>query len=117
MSLLESMLAGVPYSEKGSVEAHFQNACYILFTLMGQYVRIEDRTSDGRIDLTVETPHYIYIFEFKTDASPEIAMAQILRKKYWLKHRHAGKEIYLVGANFDTKTRRLDSYLIESAEQ
>ncbi|MBD5370130.1 MAG: AAA family ATPase [Bacteroides sp.] len=47
MILLESMFAGVPYSEKGSAEAHFQNAVYILFNLMGQFVRIEDRKSDG----------------------------------------------------------------------
>ena len=77
MSLLADMLAGVPYSEKGSAEAHFQNACYILFSLMGQFVAIEDRTSDGRIDLTVETPHRIYIFELKADSTPEAAMEQI----------------------------------------
>ncbi|MDE7413219.1 MAG: ATP-binding protein [Muribaculaceae bacterium] len=113
MRLLESMLAGVPYSEKGSAEAHFQNASYILFTLMGQYVRIEDRTSDGRIDLTVETPLYIYIFEFKIDSIPEEAMKQIHEKKYWLKHIHSGKEIILIGAAFNTSTRRLNGYLVE----
>ena len=113
MSLLADMLAGVPYSEKGSAEAHFQNACYILFSLMGQFVAIEDRTSDGRIDLTVETPHRIYIFELKADSTPEAAMEQILRKKYWLKFQHSGKEIILIGANFDTRTRRLGGYLID----
>ena len=113
MSLLADMLAGVPYSEKGSAEAHFQNACYILFSLMGQFVAIEDRTSDGRIDLTVETPRYIYIFELKADSTPEAAMEQIRRKKYWLKFQHSGKEIILIGANFDTRTRRLGGYLID----
>ncbi len=113
MMLLESMLAGVPYSEKGSAEAHFQNAAYILFTLMGQYVRIEDRTSDGRIDLTVETSRYVYIFEFKVDSSADEAMRQIREKKYWLKHLPAGKQIILIGANFDTKARRLNGYLEE----
>lgn len=113
MKLLESMLAGVPYSEKGSAEAHFQNAAYILFSLMGQYVRIEDRTSDGRVDLTVETSQYIYIFEFKVDSTPEEALKQILEKKYWLKHLPSGKEIILIGADFSTKTRRLNGYLID----
>ena len=111
MKLLESMLAGVPYSEKGSAEAHFQNAAYILFTLMGQFVTIEDRTSNGRIDLTVETPQFLYIFEFKVDSSPEEAMKQIQEKKYWLKHIHSYKQIILIGANFDTKTRRLSGYI------
>lgn len=114
MSILESMIAGVPYSEKGSPEAHFQNACYLLFTLMGYFVSIEDRTSDGRIDLTVETPRFVYIFEFKINSTAEKAMEQILQKKYWIKYKSSGKEIILIGANFNTKTRRLDSYLINT---
>lgn len=113
MSFLESMLAGVPYSEKGSAEAHFQNAAYILFMLMGQYVKIEDRTSDGGIDLTVETHDFIYIFEFKINSTPEEALAQIHEKKYWLKYLPSEKEIFLIGANFDTETRRLNGYKIE----
>ena len=115
MRELESMIAGIPYSEKGSAEAHFQNAAYILFTLMGQYVRVEDRTSDGRIDLTVETPEYVYIFEFKIDSSPEVAMEQIMRKKYWLKFATSGKQIRLIGADFSTATRRLAGYIVQTA--
>lgn len=117
MTLLESMIAGVPYSEKGSTEAHFQNAAYILFTLMGQYVKVEDRTSNGRIDLTVETPEYVFVFEFKVDASPEEAMKQINEKKYWLKYLHSGKQIILIGADFNTKTRRLNGYLEQRVAQ
>lgn len=114
MKQLDSMIAGIPYSEKGAPEAHFQNAAYLLFTLMGQYVRVEDRTSDGRIDLTVETPRFVYIFEFKVDSTPEAAMEQILTKKYWLKFATSGKEIRLIGANFDSSTRRLSGYLIQT---
>lgn len=116
MKMMETMIAGVPYSEKGSPEAHFQNACHLLFILMGQFLKLEDRTSDGRIDLTVETPHHVYIFEFKTDSSAEEALAQIHRKKYWLKYRGSNKKITLIGANFDTRTRRLSAYRIETSD-
>ncbi len=104
---MESLIASVPYNEKGSAEDHFQNAVYLLFTLLGQYVRMEDRTSDGRIDLQVETTDYIYIFEFKINSSAEKALEQIMKKKYWLRDRYAGKTIFLMGLNFDTATRRL----------
>lgn len=113
MELLGSMLAGVPYSEKGSAESHFQNAAFILFTLMGQHVRLEDRTSDGRIDMTIETGKYVYIFEFKVDSTAREAMKQIREKEYWIKYLGTGKTIYLVGANFSTRLRRLDGYLID----
>ncbi len=113
MKSMESLIAGVPYIEKGSAEAHFQNAIYLLFTLLGYYTRMEDRTSDGRIDLSVETPERVYIFEFKINGSAEQAMYQIKDRKYWLKYARSGKQIYLIGASFSTSTRRLDDYVIE----
>lgn len=114
MKSMDSLVAGVPYSEKGSAESHFQNAVYLLFTLLGFFARMEQRTSDGRIDLTIETPHRVYIFEFKIDSNAEKAMAQIKEKEYWRPYASSGKEIYLIGSNFDTKTRRLSDWLIET---
>lgn len=113
MNLFESMIAGVPYSEKGSAGAHFQNASYILFTLMGQYTQVEERTSDGRIDLTVETPEYVYIFEFKINSTAEEAIKQIKEKQYWQKYSSHAKGIFIIGVNFDTQTRRINNYLVE----
>lgn len=112
MQLMESMVAGVPYSEKGSAEAHFQNAVYLLFTLMGFYTHTEIRTSNGRIDLTVDTEKFLYIFEFKIDSSAEEAMKQIMEKKYWLPYVKSNKEIILVGADFNTKERTLSGWII-----
>ena len=112
MKRMESLMASVPYNEKGSAEAHFQNAVYLLFTLLGQFTKMEDRTSDGRIDLQVETAEYIYIFEFKIDSSSEKAMEQILEKKYWLRETVSGKKIFLIGANFDSSTRRMTEPII-----
>ncbi|MDE6256359.1 MAG: ATP-binding protein, partial [Muribaculaceae bacterium] len=116
MESMDSLVADVPYSEKGSAEGHFQNAVYLLFTLLGFFARMERRTSDGRIDLTVETPRRAYVFEFKIDSSAGKAMEQIKKKEYWLPYAASGKEIYLIGANFDTRTRRLDGWVIEKMD-
>ncbi len=113
MVSLKSLIANVPYSEKGTPEDHFRTAIYLLFTLMGFYTHMEDRTSSGRIDLTVETPGYVYLFEFKIDKSARAAMDQIRERRYWTKYLSSGKKIYLIGANFDTKTRLLNDSLIE----
>lgn len=114
MKHLTSMVAGVPYSEKyRPSESHFQNIIYLLYTLLGFYVEMEMKTSDGRIDLVVGTCAYIYIFEFKIDKTAEAAMAQIHRKRYWIPYLASGKKIYLIGANFDTSTRRLDGWISE----
>lgn len=114
MRRMKSLIADVPYGDKGTPEDHFQNAVYLLFTLLGYFTRMEDRTSNGRIDLQVETSRYIYIFEFKVDSTASKAMYQIREKQYWLREAVGDKEIFLIGANFDTATRRLtDDILIE----
>lgn len=107
MHRLETLIAGVPYSEKGSAEAHFQNAIYLLFNLMGFYCKMEERTSNGRIDLLLETDRFIFIIEFKIDSTPKAAMDQILQRQYWLPYRLAGKKIIMIGANFDSNTLQL----------
>ena len=111
---LSSLVTKVPYSEKNAApESHFQNIIYLVFTLMGFYAKIEERTSDGRIDLVVETKDYVYIFEFKIKSSSEEAIKQIKDKKYWLPFSKSGKAIILIGANFDPVVKRLSDYLIE----
>ena len=113
MERMGNLLAGMPYNEKGTPEARFQDAAYLLFTLTGFFARMEQRTSDGRIDITLETESYVYIFEFKIDSSAKNAMEQIKEKKYWQPFASTGKEIFLIGANFDTTTRKLSEYVVE----
>ncbi len=113
MKSFESLVANVPYSAKGTSEDHFQTAVYLLFTLLGYHTVMEERVSTGRIDLSVETDRYIYLFEFKINQSARKAMDQIRARRYWTKYLSSGKEIYLIGANFDSTTRSLDDIIIE----
>ncbi len=114
MRRLASLVASVPYGGKGSVpEDHFQNAIYLVFTLMGYRARVEQRMSRGRIDMTVETDGYVYIFEFKVDASASEAMAQIHERGYWKGFEASGKEITLIAVNFDSLSRTLNDVEIQ----
>lgn len=97
---------------RGSYEAHYQNVMYVLFKLMGFYTHTEYKTSNGRIDMTVETPDYLYLMEFKIDGSADEAMKQIDDKEYALAFRHRGKRIIKIGASFDTRSRRLSEWKI-----
>lgn len=93
MERLSSLVAGIPYGGKGvTAEDHFQNAVYLVFTLMGYFTRLEDRTSNGRIDMTVETADFVYIFEFKVDKSAQEAMRQIKDHGYWKGFQASGKK-------------------------
>lgn len=113
MRRMSAMVASVPYAEKGAPpEAHFQNVVYLLFTLMGLYVQAEQRTSNGRIDATVVTDRYVYIFEFKTGKTAQEALRQIGEKRYWERFNASGKEIVLIGVGFNPETRSIDGYEI-----
>ncbi len=92
------------------MELYFQNTMYIMFRMMGLYVKTEYRTSQGRIDITVETDKYIYVIELKRDQSPETALAQIEEKDYAKPFLASGKQIIKLGINFSSETRTIDGW-------
>ena len=70
MLLLESLFARANYQIQGDAEKDFQYAMYIIFELLGEYVQTEKQTSNGRIDILLQTKDYVYIMEIKTDLTP-----------------------------------------------
>ena len=113
MTRLESFFANTPYDLIKDTENHYQNVLFILCNLCGLYTKAEFHTSNGRVDMTIETPDYVYIFEFKYNGTAEEAMAQIKEKNYAQPFLASGKKIALIGANFSGETRNIEKYLDE----
>ena len=113
MTRLESFFANTPYDLIKDTENHYQNVLFILCNLCGLYTKAEFHTSNGRVDMTIETPDYVYIFEFKYNGTAEEAMAQIKEKNYAQPFLASGKKIALIGANFSGETRNIEKYLEE----
>ena len=113
MTRLESFFANTPYDLIKDTENHYQNVLFILCNLCGLYTKAEFHTSNGRVDMTIETPDYVYIFEFKYNGTAEEAMAQIKEKNYALPFLASGKKIALIGANFSGEKRNIEKYLEE----
>ena len=112
---LKSLFASAPYdSVTGDKENHFQNMMWVAFKMIGFYSHTEYHTSDGRIDLLVETPLYRYVMEFKLDGTAEEALQQIHAKDYPLQFSLDDKKTFLIGVNFSMDTRTIDKYVIES---
>ena len=72
---------------------------------------VEKDTADGRIDMVLEMPDVIYIIELKLDHTAKEALQQIQSKRYWLPYQRSNKKILLVGINFSTQTRNIDSWV------
>ena len=114
LSRMKSLFASAPYdSVKGDKENHFQNMMWVVFKMMGFYSQTEYHTSDGRIDLLVETPQYRYIMEFKLDGTAEEALQQIKDKNYPLQFQQDDRQTYIIGVNFSKETRTIDRWVIE----
>ncbi|MDD7200766.1 MAG: PD-(D/E)XK nuclease domain-containing protein, partial [Spirochaetales bacterium] len=104
MEILAAFFAKIPYKDARK-ESDFAQVVDALVAAMGADVRMagEDRTSAGRIDLTVETDRHVYVMEFKADKSAEAALRQIKDKHYADKFRlERGKTIHLLGIAFSS---------------
>ncbi|MBS1988171.1 PD-(D/E)XK nuclease domain-containing protein [Candidatus Dependentiae bacterium] len=55
------------------------------------------------------------MFEFKFNRTPEEAMRQILKIRYYEKYQHEGKSILLIGLSFNYKNKKLSVKYITQA--
>ena len=112
MSRLDTMFADQNYQIAGDAELYFHNVVYVVFKMLGFYVDVERHTSDGRMDMLMQTKDYIYILEFKMDKSADEALAQIEEKQYAKPFEQDCRKLYKIGVNFSTATRRIESWKI-----
>ena len=112
MRRLEAFFANGDYQVMGRLEIYFQNTLYVFFRLMGFYVDVEHHTSDGRMDVLIQTPQYVYIMELKIDQSAVAALEQIEQKGYAAPFAADTRRLYKIGINFSSATKRIDDWKI-----
>lgn len=113
MRRLDAFFANGDYALMGDKELYFQNAVYVFFTLMGFYVDVERHTTDGRMDILMQTSDYIYILELKIDQNADVALRQIEEKGYASPFVADPRKLFKIGINFSTEKRRIDDWKIE----
>ena len=113
MLRLQTFLSACPYEIQAEQERHFQSIMFILSSLCGFYTELEKHTNKGRMDMTIKTDQYIYIFEFKFNASAEIALQQIHDKGYIEPFKADSRQIVCIGVNFSSEARNIDKWIVE----
>ena len=109
-TLFTSFLAGIPYTmrrkeDEAERERYFQYTFYLIMRLVSVYtVYVEKVQSQGRVDCIVETPEYVYIFEFKLDGTASDALRQIEEKGYAREYASDSRKLYRIGAVFSSET-------------
>ena len=95
-------------------ERYFQYTIYLVLRMISIYsVFIEKEQSQGRVDCIVETPDYVYIFEFKLDGSAEQALQQIQEKGYAKPYLTDPRKLYQIGVNFSSETGTIEGFKYE----
>ena len=128
MLILKSVYASLPYIKpvyredmdeedrqdvlNKYIERDFQNVIYIFFLLMGQPTYSEVQNNLGRTDCIVETDNYVYLFEFKVEASADEALEQIRKHEYAARYAADPREVICVGVNFGRRKRNITEWKV-----
>ena len=110
MRTLEALFANTTYQIQGDSEKNFQYAMYIIMELLGEYVQAERSTSNGRIDLLLQTNGYIYIIELKIDNTADAALQQIEEKGYAKPFAGDPRKLFKIGVSFSTENRCIEDW-------
>ena len=116
--LLTSFLADIPYSMRRKEtererERYFHYTFYLLMRMISVYtIYTEKQQSEGRVDCIIETPDYIYIFEFKLDGTADEALQQITDKGYDRPYLADKRRLFKTGVVFSSETGTVSDWKV-----
>ena len=116
--LLTSFLADIPYSmrrkeDERERERYFHYTFYLLMRIISCYtIYTEKQQSEGRVDCIIETPDYIYVFEFKLDGTADEALTQIEEKGYARPYEADSRKLFKIGISFSSDTGTINDWKV-----
>ena len=113
MVRLKAYLASISNRLSNKNERDFQTVFYLIFNLMGAFIKVEEDSAIGRADAVVHTPDAVYVFELKYDGSAEEAIRQIDDKGYLIPYSADGKRLYKIGVNYDSQQRTIGEWIVK----
>ncbi|NOG31142.1 ATP-binding protein [Halomonas sp. TBZ9] len=118
---LKALFAGLPHdwyrnNPIAQYECHYASVFYSHFAALGVGVTVEDASSHGKVDMSVDFGGQLYMFEFKVvEQGPQgKALEQIRAKGYADEYRASGKPIHLVGVEFSSAERQIVAFEVET---
>ena len=82
---MRAYLASISNRLSNKSERDVQTVFYLIFSLMGAYVRVEEDSAIGRADVVIHLPDTIFVIELKYDGSAQEALKQIDDKGYLIR--------------------------------
>ena len=106
---LKALYADLPYGPlEGNVQEYsFERNLLVLLWALNIRCDKEVRQSNGQADVVAVSAVGVFIFELKVDESADEALKQVKDKHYDTPYQGRNLPIWLIGLNFDRKTRHL----------
>ena len=111
MNRLKAYLSSISNRLSNKNERDFQTVFYLIFNLMGAFIKVEEESAIDRADAVLQLPNTIYVFELKYDGSAEDALRQIDDKGYLIPYTASGKKLVKVGVNYDSTQRTIGEFV------
>ncbi len=107
---IKSLFSSIPYylytnNPMFEREGYYVSVFYAYIKSMGFEIAVEKATNKGRIDMVVFYPNAIFVMEFKVNGLN--ALAQIKEMRYHEQYLNDGRDIYLVGLEFDRNEKNI----------
>ena len=109
---MQAYLAGISNRLANKNEKDFHTVFYLIFNLLGAYIRVEEDSATGRADAVLHMPDTIYVIELKYDRPAYEAMRQIDDKGYLIPYAADGKRLVKVGISYDSSRRTIGEWKI-----
>ncbi len=113
LTLMRAYLSGVSYRLSNKTERDVQTIFYLVFSLIGSFVKVEEESAHGRADVVITLPSVVYVMELKFDGSADAALRQIDEKGYLIPYTADGKRLVKVGVNYSSEERTITEWRIE----
>lgn len=110
---MQAYLASISNRLSNKNEKDFQTVFYLIFNLMGAYIKVEEDSAIGRADAVLHMPDTIYVMELKYDKTADDALRQIDDKGYLIPYTAEGKRLVKVGVSYDSDRRTIGEWKIE----
>ncbi len=113
LTLMRAYLAGVSYRLSNKTERDVQTIFYLVFSLIGSFIKVEEESAHGRADVVITLPSVVYVMELKFDGSADAALRQIDEKGYLIPYTADGKRLVKVGVNYSSEERTITEWRME----
>ena len=109
---MQAYLASISNRLSNKNEKDFQTVFYLIFNLLGAYIKVEEDSAIGRADVVLHMPDTVYVMELKYDKTADEALQQIDDKGYLIPYSADGKRLVKVGVNYDSDKRTIGEWKI-----